>query len=133
MENDILLQITGTDDNFSGESFFLRVPSVDMMSNASILLLPTGFYVNTDRPFHYFLRIYTNIDYVGKISIDDVTISALLYQRIAQSNYYYYERITTNNTHSIAAIQSNAKFAVYLNVFSFKYDTIIQIQGVSSL
>ncbi len=111
----------------------MRVPSVDMMSNASILLLPTGFYERQNHPFHYFLRIYTNIDYVGKISIDDVTISAVLYQRIAQSNYYYYERITTNNTHSIAAIQSNAKFAVYLNVFSFKYDTIIQIQGVSSL
>ena len=98
---------------FFGGPFFLRTPSVDVLSDASILILPTGFVAMNNNPPHYLLRIYTNLDFIGKISIDGLEISALLYQRIAQTNYYYYERLTTNNTHAISAQKTSAaKFSV---------------------
>lgn len=106
-----MFQQTGTAPNFYGSTFFLRTPSVDNMSNASILILPTLFHVYHP-PIHYFLRIYTNLDFIGQISIDGLTITALLYQRIGQTNYYYYEQLITNNTHLINTTQASARFAV---------------------
>jgi hypothetical protein len=58
----------------------------------------------------YFIRIYTSLNDIGRIALDNVTISALLYLRIAQSNYYYYETQLSNITHRISG--QNATFLV---------------------
>jgi hypothetical protein len=58
------------------------------------------------------MRIYTRLRGIGQIQIDNVTISSLLYQRIAQSDFYYYEMQTLKNPHRISVLDSNATYAV---------------------
>ena len=102
-----IVQQTGSPPNNVGSPFFIRAPSVEMMSNASVLIMPTGFIDNVNNPPRYMLRIYTNLESIGTIAIDGAFISALLYQRIATSNYYYYELLNTQlSTHRIDTNQS---------------------------
>lgn len=92
----------------------------------SVLFQPTGFIVNAAHPMMYFVRIYTTLSSVGQIQMDNVTISALLYHRIAQTDFYWYENETTNDTHRISALDSSVTYSVryfihsnLLNPFAF--------------
>ena len=68
----------------------------------------------------FIVRIYTTVNGVGQIQMDNVTIDESLYHRIQQSEYYYYENVTTNDTHHITSSESDFTFAVSycLKVFS---------------
>jgi hypothetical protein len=77
----------------------------------SVLFQPTGYIANNEfRSFTY--RIYTTLDSIGQIQIDNTNISALLYRRIAQTNYYYFEEQTTSQTHRISALNANVTYSV---------------------
>jgi hypothetical protein len=96
-----------------GDPFFLQVPSVDKWSNMSVLYQPTGFNIGDNVPLMFIVRIYTTLYGVGSIQMDGVNISALLYQRIEQSDYYYYETETTNSTHRLSALDANVNYSVF--------------------
>lgn len=91
----------------------LQVPSVDKWSNMSLLFQPTG-YLTDNEGFSHIYRIYTTLENVGQIQVDNNNISALLYRRIGQSNFYYYENQTTTYTHRISALDSSAIYSVSL-------------------
>jgi hypothetical protein len=66
----------------------------------------------TNIPLTLYLRIYTTILGVGRIQLDNITISPLLYNRIKQSNYYYYDSQISNDTHQITVFDANVTYSV---------------------
>jgi hypothetical protein len=93
-----------------GAPYFLRIASFDQWSNRTILYQPIGNIYNNF--LIYFIRIYTQLSSIGRIKIDNTTISALLYRRIAQSDYYYYESLISNDTHRIVPLDENVRYSV---------------------
>ena len=76
----------------------------------SVLFEPIGV---KNSSFTFFIRIYTMLNGIGQIQIDNMNISALLYHRIAQTDFYWYEIATTNNTpHRISAMDTNVNYSV---------------------
>ncbi len=111
--------------NNLGDLFFLQVPSIDGWSNLNVLFQPIGFIPFEGHPFVFFIRISTTLYGIGRIQLDNTTISALLYRRIAQSDFYYYETQTSNNTHRISALDSNVRYSVCysINIGLKKYNS----------
>lgn len=113
--NQFIIQFQRADMYISyhlGDPFFVQIPSIDRWSNATLLVQPLGDYSYMNRSLMYYIRIYTSIGSVGRIQLDNVTISALIYHRIAQTDYYYYEQQMSNVTHCISAIDANVKYSV---------------------
>uniref|UniRef100_A0A914V1W4 C-type lectin domain-containing protein n=1 Tax=Plectus sambesii TaxID=2011161 RepID=A0A914V1W4_9BILA len=101
-----------TDDNNLGDPFFLQIPSTDKMSNTSVFFQPTGFIQHGNNPLVFFVRIVTNVNGAGRIALDGKVISALQFKRVASSTFYYYEVITTNNTHLVTATSPSVVYSV---------------------
>ena len=78
----------------------------------SVLFQPTGFNVGQGVPLMFTVRIYTTSYGIGRIQMDNVNITASQYQRIEQSDYYYYEAEITNNTHRLSTLDANANYSV---------------------
>lgn len=118
--NYILIFINSQDTHVNnlGDLFFLQIPSIDVWSNLSVLFQPIGFIPYEGRPFVFMIRIYTTSYGVGRIQLDNVNISALLYLRIAQTDFYYYETQTSNDTHRISSFDSNVKYSVGIEFYS---------------
>jgi hypothetical protein len=105
-----MIQNTGHND--LGDPFFLQVPSTDKMSNTSVFFQPTGFIQHGDNPLVFIVRIVTTADGVGKVLLDGIAVTSLQYQRIPQSNFYFYDVVTTNNTHLVTATQPTVVYSV---------------------
>lgn len=76
----------------------------------NVFYRPIGFLDN-QRPT-YFIRILTKLNSLGLIKMDNETISALLYHRIAQTDYYYFESQLSNDTHRIEALNEDVRYSV---------------------
>jgi hypothetical protein len=113
----VLFQQTTTKE--LGAPFFLQIPSVDRwISNmTSVLFQPTGSFLYGGISLIFFVRIYTQVQGIGQIRMDNATISALQYRRIAQTQFYYYEMQTTNDAHRISASNSNVTYSVSVIYF----------------
>lgn len=88
----------------------------------------TDSYEYQDYPIHYFLRIYTIVDSLGKFAIDRSTnwhniISVEYCKRITTIT----KNKTTNNTHSITALQSSARFTVNYSIYLSRFLIIISV------
>ena len=60
----------------------------------------------------FFVRIYTSSNGVGKIRFDNETINAVQYQQISQTDFYYYEIMTSNDTHRITLLDPTVTYSV---------------------
>jgi hypothetical protein len=113
-----LIQI-GQQVGRQGAAFFMRAPSVEMMSNVSILVQPTGFVGLNNSAIHYWIRIYAHLNSIGNISIgNDPPTSAALYRRIVPTSYYYYEKEYTNSSYLLNSTTPDAKFSAI--VYTYK-------------
>lgn len=77
-----------------------------------VLFRPTGFQAYLGVALTYFIRIYTTLSNVGRIQVDNLPTSALLYHRIEQTEFYYYETQTSNDTHLISAFDPDVVYSV---------------------
>jgi len=92
-----------------GGPFFLQIPSVNNWWNTSVLFQPLGFL---NHELMFFVRIYTSSNGVGKIRFDNETINAVQYQQISQTDFYYYEIMTSNDTHRITLLDPTVTYSV---------------------
>ena len=99
------------------DPFFLQLPSVEKWSNASVLFQPTGYNTDQGMPLMFFVRIYTTLNGLGQIQMDNTNISALTYRRISQTDFYYYENEITNDTHRISTLNPNVIYSVSYSQF----------------
>ncbi len=100
--------------------FFLQIPSVDWLSNTSVLYkTPEHVYWN-HIVFTYIIRIYTNQQSLGRIQLNNKTISAKLYRQIQQSDFYYYENETSNDTQRVSGLDENAVYSVSFLIVEFR-------------
>ena len=100
------------DTHTFGNPFFLQIPSIDQWTNMNVLFRPCGF------PFDrllVFIRIYTSSEGVGQLNLDGSTIEAEKYQQISNSDYFYYEMQTSDNSsHRISPLNENVIYSVGL-------------------
>ncbi len=108
------VQLQHTDANDRSDQFFLQVPSIGKWSNMTVVFSPTGFANFSGIPLTYYVRIYTTLYGIGRIQLDNVNISALVYRRIAQTDFYYYETTISNDTHRISTFDRDVIYAVSL-------------------
>jgi hypothetical protein len=87
----------------------------------SVQFTPTGFFNADNVPLMFIVRIYTNLYGIGRIQMNNVNISALLYRQIGQSNYYYYENQTINVTHRISTLDPMVNYSVSQVYFQCYY------------
>jgi len=95
-----------------GGSFFLQIPSVDWLSNTSVLYKPPEHVYWNTIFFTYIIRIYTNQQSLGRIQLNNKIISVELYRQIQQSDFYYYENETSNSTQRVSGLDENAVYSV---------------------
>uniref|UniRef100_A0A914V1J7 IgGFc-binding protein N-terminal domain-containing protein n=1 Tax=Plectus sambesii TaxID=2011161 RepID=A0A914V1J7_9BILA len=106
-------QNTGNHYNFVGAPFFLQLPSTDKMSNTGVLFQPPGNFGDEGGVLlSYILRIVTNLAGAGTIQIDGTTTGALHYKHVPNSDFYYYESITSSTTHSVTTNNPGTKYSV---------------------
>uniref|UniRef100_A0A914V4N4 C-type lectin domain-containing protein n=1 Tax=Plectus sambesii TaxID=2011161 RepID=A0A914V4N4_9BILA len=114
--NPILLvqigQNVGSADNDLGDPFFLPLPSIDKMSNSSVLFQPTGFIEDDGVHFDFFIRIVTNLAGTETIQLDGRTLNALQFKHVPNSAIYYYEQAALNSTHSVKTTNPGTQFSV---------------------
>lgn len=102
-------------NNTCGAPFFLQIQSVGQWSHTSVQFESIGTVLNTNYQSTHFARIYTTQYGIGRIQVNDVNVSALAYQRIAPTVYfYYYEMQTTpySDIYRISTFDLNVTFFV---------------------
>lgn len=99
-----------------GAPFFLQIPSVEKWSYASVQFTPFGDPYSSSEAdrWTYFVRIYTTGYGVGRIQVNNVNVTAMLYMRIAPSDFYYYDMRTTRyaDSYRILTFDTNVTFSV---------------------
>lgn len=97
----------------------VTAPTTNQMSNPNITIVPCGIDDDGQSPIHHFIRIYTTVDYVASMFVDQLSLNALFFQRITDTNIYVYDHMTTYANHTISASTNvNAIFAVRIYTLS---------------
>ncbi len=112
-----------------GDPFYVEVPSTEKWSNTNVLFQPTGFMEDEEIHLMFFYQIVTNTMGTGTIQFDGVAIDALLYKRVPNSGFYYYEQKIFNTTYSVTTTDPTTRFYVSISTltrFSRKPDAIIK-------
>lgn len=100
-----------------GAPFFLQIPSVDAWSHMSVQFQPIGIFIGFNIQWIYFTRIYTTRYGIDRIKLNYDNISAQLYQRIADSDFYYYEmQVQYSDTYRVSTVDPNVMFSVDENL-----------------
>lgn len=92
--------------------FYLQLISIDRMSNVSVLYRPVAFDA-IDTTTTFITRIYTTVNGVDTLSIDDHRIESRNYRKLSDIDIYFYEYATrAQMTHMIYSRNSSIKFMV---------------------
>jgi len=108
-----VVQVGSRLNNTYGDPFFVHNPALpNHMLNSGPVQFATGFDTfNQDSITHY-VRIVTPIETIGKFAIDGYTVNSLLYTRVGNSKFYYYEQKIIHGTHTVTPMVSGANFTV---------------------
>jgi len=92
------------------DPFFVHLPSDNQFVNVPTQFM-TGFNTYDQVSIAHFLRITTVISWIGMISIDGVSPSPLLYNRVGRGSFYYYETLIQSGVHTVAPFNTTVRYS----------------------
>jgi hypothetical protein len=107
-----VMQVCSRFNATHGDPCFLHIPSDNLFINGSTQFL-TGYSTADQTTVLHYVRITTNVAYVGMIRIDGgAAPSSLLYTRVGRSTFYYYETLIGNGVHVVSGANAAVRFSV---------------------